>query len=233
MLRVIGFDADDTLWHNESRYRQAGGRFRQLVAGYQGSEQVEHKLGEIEIRNLRWYGYGIKSYTLSMIEAAIELSAGQVTGEEIQRILELGREMLSAQVLLFEHAEKTLAALASGHDLMLITKGDLLEQGNKLERSGLAGYFSQVEIVQEKTAAGYQRLLGQHGIQPDQFMMVGNSLRSDILPVLQIGGRAVYIPYELTWAYESAVEYERQQPGYYELEHLGQLPGLIAELTKP
>jgi putative hydrolase of the HAD superfamily len=186
----------------------------------------------METRNIRYYGYGIKSYILSMIEAAIELTGGQVTGSEIRKIIELGQEMLSAEVALFEHTEETLANLASHYDLMLITKGDLLEQGSKINRSGLKKYFRYVEIVQEKTAEDYQRLLDRYGVYPSRFLMVGNSLKSDILPVIEIGGRAVYIPYQHTWAHENVVEGETPGHLYYEITHIGQLSDLIAELDR-
>jgi putative hydrolase of the HAD superfamily len=230
MLSMIAFDADDTLWHNEPYYIQAGERFAQLLSGYRNREQAEQALAETEMRNVRLYGYGIKSYTLSMVEAAIAVTGGEITGSEIQAILEIGQEMLAAEVLLFEGVSEVLAELASAYALMLITKGDLLEQGNKLDRSGLAGYFRHVEIIQEKSAASYQRLLERYAIQPAGFLMVGNSLKSDILPVIEIGGRAVYIPYEHTWTQEQAEEGELQVDTYEKIEHLRQLPGLITHL---
>jgi putative hydrolase of the HAD superfamily len=232
MLSMIALDADDTLWHNETHYLEANTKLKQLLKSYQSPERIAQKLGEMETRNIRHYGYGIKSYTLSMIEAAIELTDGQIHGSEIRKIIELGQEMLSAEVALFEHTEETLANLASHHDLMLITKGDLLEQGSKIDRSGLKKYFRHVEIVQDKTAEDYRRLLERYGISPDQFLMVGNSLKSDILPVIEIGGRAVYIPYQHTWAHENAVEGETPGHRYYEIAHLGQLSELIAELDQ-
>lgn len=230
---TIAFDADDTLWDNETHYLQAGVRLKHLLSGYQDPERVEQDLGETDVRNVHRYGYGIKSYTLSMVEVAIRVTDGQIAGRDIQKILELGQGMLSGDVLLFEHAEETLAHLAGGHNLMLVTKGDLVEQGNKLDRSGLAGYFCHVEIVREKTAAIYRLLLDRHGISPEQFIMVGNSLKSDILPVVEIGGRAVYIPYQHTWAYERTAGDRKPGQAYYELEHLGQLPGLVDALDRP
>lgn len=232
MLSMIALDADDTLWHNETHYLEANTKLKYLLKGYQSPEQIAQKLGEMETRNIRYYGYGIKSYTLSMIEAAIELTDGQISGSEIQKIIQLGQEMLGAEVSLFEHTEETLVRLAGHYDLMLITKGDLLEQGSKINRSGLKKYFRYVEIVQEKTAEDYQRLLDRYGVYPSRFLMVGNSLKSDILPVIAIGGRAVYIPYQHTWAHENAVEGETPGHLYYEIVHLGQLPDLIAKLDQ-
>ncbi len=167
-----------------------------------------------------------------MIEAAIELTDGQITGSEIQEILDLGRQMLVAEVPLFEHTEETLVKLSTAHDLMLITKGDLFEQGKKVERSGLGKYFRYVEIVGEKTAATYRAILERHKLDPEQFLMVGNSMKSDILPVLEIGGRAVFIPYEHTWVHERVLDGGIERGGHFELEHLGQLPELVEKLSR-
>ncbi len=232
MLEVIAFDADDTLWHNETRYLQAKSRYSQLLSRYHSPEGVEQRLDEIELQNVHSYGYGIKSFTLSMIEAAIELSGGEITGREVQEILDLGRQMPIGKVQLFEHAEETVARLSASHALMLITKGDLFEQGEKIERSGLTHYFRYAEIVGEKTAAIYRAILKRHRLNAQRFLMVGNSLKSDILPVLEIGGRAVYIPYEHTWIHERVVDDGVAKDGYCELEHLGQLPALVEELSQ-
>lgn len=229
VIGTIAFDADDTLWHNESLYQQAKERFQQLLARYQEPAHAAQRLDETEIHNVSWYGYGIKSFTLSMLETAIELSAGQVTGAEIQQILEFGRHMHRAEVQLFAAVEDTLAQLARQHALMLITKGDLLEQGRKVEKSGLAGYFRYIEIVHEKTPESYRALLGRYSLDPERFLMVGNSLKSDILPVLEIGGQAVYIPYHIAWAHEHAAPGQEQR--YFELERLDQLPALVASLN--
>lgn len=232
MFDVIAFDADDTLWHNETRYLQAKNRYSQLLSGYHSPQRVEQRLDEIELQNVHAYGYGIKSFTLSMIEAALEVTDGQITGSEIEGILDLGRQMLTAEVELFEHAEETLAKLSAGYDLMLITKGDVFEQGNKVERSGLTRYFRYVEIVGEKTAASYRAILERHKLNAERFLMVGNSLKSDVLPVLEVGGRAVYIPYAHTWIHERVMEGGIAQDGYYELEHLRELPALVEKLSQ-
>jgi putative hydrolase of the HAD superfamily len=232
MLDVIAFDADDTLWHNETRYLQAKNRYGQLLSRYHDPERVEQRLDEIELQNVRFYGYGIKSFTLSMIEAAIELTSGEITGSEMQEVLNLGRQMLMGEVELFEHAEETLVELSTSHDLMLITKGDLFEQGMKVERSGLTKHFRHVEIVGEKTAASYREILERHKLNAARFLMVGNSLKSDILPVLEIGGRAVYIPYAHTWIHERVMDGEVGKEGYFELEHLRELPALVEKLSQ-
>lgn len=224
---IIAFDADDTLWQNEPYYQAAAEGLTALLKGYMDPTKVAETLAETEIRNVRWYGVGIKSYTLSMIETAVAVSGGMVTGVEIGLILELGRDMLRTEMVLFDHAAETLAHLAAGHDLMLITKGDLFEQDSKVKRSGLADLFKSIEIVQDKTVETYQRILDRHGIPPGRFVMVGNSLKSDILPVVALGGRAVYIPYENTWSQEHV---DPPHHDYYEIEHLGLLPELIAKI---
>lgn len=231
-LEVVAFDADDTLWHNETLYLDAKGRYGELLSSYQEPEKVLQILDENEYQNVSIYGYGTKSFVLSMIETAIELSGGNITGHLMREILAIGRQMLSGEVQLFEYAEQVVAELSAGHPLMLITKGDAIEQGRKIEKSGLARYFHYIEIVADKTAEVYRTILRRYGLDAAGFLMVGNSLRSDILPVLEIGGQAVYIPYEHTWIHELAVESEIAKNGYYELKHLGQLPALIEKLSR-
>jgi putative hydrolase of the HAD superfamily len=230
MLDAIGFDADDTLWNNETLYTEAKEEFARALSPYSTPDQARRRLDEIELNNLDDYGYGIKSFALSMVEAAVDISGGRVTGEEVEHILGIVRAMLSADVRLFPHAESTLAALAATHRLMLITKGDLFEQARKVRRSGLAPYFWAVEIVGDKSAEAYLALLDKYAITPERFLMVGNSIRSDIAPVLEIGGKAVYVPYAETWSHENE-GLDALAPGsYYEVEHLGQLPALVAVL---
>ncbi len=227
MVRTIGFDADDTLWHTETLYTDAQVRFKQLLLPYHSPEWIEERLYQTEIANLPRFGYGIKAFALNMIETAIVLTEGRIAGREIQAVVDLAKEMLAADVHLLEHAVETVAQLATEYDLMLITKGDLYEQESKVARSGLARHFRHVEVVADKTHDRYQALLARHQIEPAQFLMVGNSLRSDVLPVLALGGCAVYIPYRLTWAHEVADPPPTGHPGYYQLEHLGLLPDLL------
>lgn len=231
MIDVIAFDADDTLWHNETRYLLAKDRFKQVLGSYHHPETIDHRLDETEIRNLQSYGYGIKSFTLSMIETAIEISSGQIKGGDIQKIIEIAHEMLSAEVELFEHVEATLAELSRTFELMMITKGDLFEQESKIARSGLAEYFRYIEIVGEKSVETYRALLEKYAIDPERFVMVGNSIRSDILPVVELGGRAVYVPYAKTWFHENTVDQSIGTDEYFELDHLGQLPELIEVIS--
>ena len=231
MFDLIAFDADDTLWHNELLYAEAQDKLKELLSSYVDGEMVVQSLYEKETRNLELYGYGIKSFALSMIETAIELTQGEIRGAEIQQIIGFAREMLTSPVQLFEHAEETICELAQSYALMVITKGDLLDQQSKLSRSGLEDYFQSVEIVSEKARGTYEVLLEKRGIEPQRFLMVGNSLKSDILPVLALGGHAVYIPHHLTWAHETVDSEPVEHDDYYELEHLGQLPPLIGRLS--
>lgn len=231
-IDVIAFDADDTLWHNETLYSDAQSKFQELLAAYDGHHAVLDELYETEMANLPSFGYGIKSFALSMIETAIRISGGEIPAGEIQRIIDIAKRMKQAPVSLLEHVEDVIPALSGTHRLMLITKGDLLDQQRKVSHSGLATYFESVEVVTEKTAGVYRALLVKHKIVPERFIMVGNSLRSDILPVVSLGARAVYIPYHLTWAHETVPMHAGEAQGYVELEHIGLLPGLIGRLER-
>lgn len=228
-LKIIAFDADDTLWQNEQLYQKAQTGFRTLLAQYHRPEWIDERLFQTEMRNIEQYGYGIKSFTLSMVETAIELTGGRITGGDIQTVLDLGKAMLTAEIELIEHVSDIVAQLATTHTLVVITKGDLRDQEGKIARSGLASHFTHVEVVSDKSAPTYQRLMTKYGSAPDRFLMVGNSLRSDILPVLELGAAAVYIPHQLTWAHEHA-ERPVGHEGYYEIENIGMLPELLATL---
>jgi putative hydrolase of the HAD superfamily len=188
---------------------------------------------ETEVRNLEHYGYGIKGFTLSMIETAIELTEGRISGAEIGRVIELTREMFSAPVELLDGVEETIATLAASHDLMLITKGDLFEQQAKIARSGLADHFGKIEIVPVKIRETYQSIVTRHEIIPHRFLMVGNSIRSDVLPVIEMGGHAVHIPYETTWEHEIVPEEELAGREFISLSHIRELPALIYATTRP
>jgi putative hydrolase of the HAD superfamily len=226
---VVAFDADDTLWQNERLYVEAQARFKQLLSHYHSPEWIEQRLYQTEMRNLRHFGYGIKAFALSMIETAVELTEGRIVGSDIQTLIDTAKSMLTAEVELLEHVADTLAGLADRYTLMLITKGDLLDQESKIERSGLADRFRHIEIVSDKSKASYTRLLQRYAISPERFIMVGNSLRSDILPVLEIGASAVYVPHQLTWIHENG-ETPVGHPRYFEIEHIGWLPGLLQKL---
>lgn len=233
MFDIIAFDADDTLWHNETLYTVALDGLKLLLASYAHPEQVERTLFETEMRNLAFYGYGIKSYALSMIETAIQISDGDIDGQGVLQVIGLARDMLKANVQLFDHVKEVISGLSAGYPLMVITKGDLLDQQNKMARSGLQPYFRYVEIVTDKTPESYAALLERYRFDPARFLMVGNSLRSDILPVIALGGCAVYIPYQITWAHEQIDLSEAQRQHFYELEGIGLLPDLIESLVHP
>ena len=228
---LIAFDADDTLWHNETLYTMTQSRFKALLAPYHEGEIVDRELYETEMRNLAYYGYGIKAFTLSMIETAIELTGGRVGGAEIRQIIDFAREMLQAPVRLMDGVEDVLVALAADYRLMIITKGDLFDQETKIARSGLADHFDLVEIVSHKKPETYANLLAKHQVTAERFLMVGNSLPSDVLPVLAIGGQGVHIPYHVTWAHEVVDEADVADEGYVELEDVRQLPALLAGLS--
>lgn len=226
-LRVIGLDADDTLWHNETIFERVHERYRALLARYHDATTVDRTLLATERRNLELYGYGIKGFMLSSIETAIQLTEGRISADEIRTILELGREMLAHPVELLDGARETVEALARSHRLILITKGDLRDQQRKLAKSGLAAFFAQIEIVSEKDQPTYATILQRHGIAATEFLMVGNSLKSDILPVLALGGSAAHIPYHLLWELEHA-EHLPDAPGrFFELQTLRDLPALL------
>jgi putative hydrolase of the HAD superfamily len=232
MFDVIAFDADDTLWHNEPLYRGTQQQVLEILAHYHDQDWMERRMYETEVRNLEHYGYGIKGFTLSMIETAIELTEGRITGAEVGRIIELTREMFRAPVELLDGVEETITTLAASHDLMLITKGDLFEQQAKVARSGLADHFSKIEIVPIKVRETYQSIAAKHRINPRRFLMIGNSMRSDILPVIEMGGRAVHIPYETTWEHEVVPEEELAGRDFIRLTHIRELLELIERLKE-
>jgi putative hydrolase of the HAD superfamily len=229
MLKMLAFDADDTLWQNETLYVLTESKFAALLEPYRSHTWTGRELFETEMRNLRMFGYGVKGFTLSMIETAIELTDGRVTGREIQQIIDFARHQLDTPIELLPHVADVIPQLAQRFPLMLITKGDLFDQESKLARSGLADHFTAVEIVSDKTSEVYQRILTKYSLAPSEFLMVGNSPRSDILPVVQIGAHAVYLPFHLTWAHEHAAIHEHD--GYIELEHIGLLPDLLERFT--
>jgi putative hydrolase of the HAD superfamily len=230
-FNLIAFDADDTLWHNERLYDQTQADLATLLAPYGISAQdLGDRLYQTESRNIGLFGYGIKSFTLSMIETAVELSGGRISGKEVLAILDLARAQLNAPVVLLEHAQEAVSRLATRYRLMVVTKGDLQDQENKLTRSGLEGFFRDLEVVSDKTPQSYVRLFENRSLDPGRLIMVGNSLRSDILPILQLGGYAVYIPYPGTWQHEAAAVPAPGTPCFHQLEHLGLLPALLDTL---
>ncbi|WP_291271589.1 HAD family hydrolase [Geothrix sp.] len=226
MLRTLAFDADDTLWHNETHYAETQEAFRALLRPFHDDAWIDARLHDTEMRNLGQYGYGIKGFTLSMIETALELTEDRLDGAGLRRVLDLGKAMLDKPVEPLPGVAEVLAELTGTFELMVITKGDLFDQETKLAKSGLGNHFSKVEIVSEKDEATYAALLQRHGIAPASFTMVGNSVKSDILPVLALGARAVHIPYHLTWAHE-VVTASGESP-FPVLESIRELPTLLA-----
>lgn len=229
---LIAFDADDTLWHNERLYVKAQARFAELLSHYHSPEWVNARIYRAETQNIQHFGYGIKAFTLSLIETAVELTEGRITGKDVQTLIDQAKEMINAEVELLDHAADTVAHLAKTYPLTLITKGDLLDQERKIDRSGLRQYFQHIEVVSDKTRSSYEQMLKRYSIAPEHFLMVGNSPRSDILPVLELGGYAVHVPYQTTWSHEVVDLPPAGQSGYYHIEHLGLLPALIQQLEK-
>jgi putative hydrolase of the HAD superfamily len=229
-VTAIAFDGDDTLWHNERFFTITQERFANLLLPYAG-EGVLERLHATEMRNLRLFGYGIKGFTLSMIETAIEASNGEARSSDIKTILEWGKGMLQNPTELLEGVKEAIEALRERYRLMLITKGDLFDQESKIARSGLADLFWQVDIVSEKDGETYRRLLARHSISPEEWLMVGNSVRSDILPAIEIGARAVHIPYHTTWVHEHAELDGTTQDRVWTIESMAELPQLLGSLS--
>lgn len=200
------------------------------MTSFQPPERISALLDKIELENLSLYGYGMKSFTLSMIETALALSHGKISGAEINAILGIARRVLTAPVELFPKVAETLAQLAEQYELMLITKGDASEQEQKINRSGIGHYFQAIEIVHDKTVTTYQKILVKYHLSPERFVMIGNSLRSDILPVVRIGGIAIYIPNEMTWAHEMDHNGKLATNSYYQLDRFEQLPDFLNRL---
>ncbi len=231
-LDGVALDADDTLWHNEELFRQTQAEFRRLLSNYHDDDWIEQRLYDTEMRNLAHFGYGVKSFMLSMVETALELTEGRIQGVEVQRILELGKAMLAAPVQLLDGVADTLETLAGDYRLVLITKGDLLHQESKVERSGLRSFFRAIEVVSNKDAPTYARVLSRHGIRPDRFVMAGDSLRSDVLPVLELGGWGVHIPYPTVWQHEAVDGAPPTGPRFARLATIAELPALLRGIAE-
>lgn len=228
-ITTVGLDADDTLWHNETIFRLTQARFLDLLTDHD-NDAIAARLAEVERRNLRLYGYGVKGFTLSMIETAMELCDGAPPPRAIREILAAGREMLAHPVETLPGVTEALDQLAGRYRLVLITKGDLMDQERKLAASGLGELFSGVEIVSEKDRATYDRAFTRHGTGPDQAVMAGNSMKSDVLPALEAGAFAVHIPYHVTWAHELA-DAPEDHPRFALLDTISALPAWIDGLT--
>jgi putative hydrolase of the HAD superfamily len=230
MIDLLALDADDTLWHNEPLYTSTREQFRALLARYEPAGVLDERLYAVELRNLEHFGYGVKGFVLSMIETAIELTDGRLESADVRTIIGWGRDMLCSPVQLLDGVADTLEELATVCPLILVTKGDLLHQESKLARSGLGRHFKGIEIVSEKDARIYRHVMARYSVPPERFVMVGNSLRSDILPVLEAGGHAVYVPYVITWEHERVAPNLLRDAQFHEIASLRDLPALLRQL---
>jgi putative hydrolase of the HAD superfamily len=225
-IKVIGFDADDTLWVNEPYYREAETEFVRLVTSYGVNGNIAGALFETEISNLALYGYGIKAFILSLVECAIALTEGAVKSGDIQKIIGIGKSMLERPIELLDEVKSVLHKLAPHYRLIVATKGDLLDQERKMRRSGIADYFHHIEVMSDKKEQQYVQLLKHLEIRPDAFLMIGNSLKSDIIPPLELGAWGVYVPFHTTWAHEE-VDQEPESERFFQVETLHQVLDLI------
>ncbi len=232
MIELVGLDADDTLWHNEPLFTSRREQFCTLIARYRPEGVADDRLYEVEMRNLRHFGYGVKGFVLSMIETAIDMTGGRLEAADARTIINWGREMLAAPIRLLDGVAEAVESLAQHHSLILVTKGDLLDQETKLARSGLGGLFKGIEIVSDKNAEVYRRIMTRYGVEPRRFVMVGNSLRSDILPAVEAGAHAVYVPYEMSWIHERVTDEALSGATFHQLSHIRELPSLLARLER-
>jgi putative hydrolase of the HAD superfamily len=227
-LKVIAFDADDTLFVNETYFEETEKKFCLLMSDYLSSQSLSQELLKTQVNNLPLYGYGIKGYILSMIETAIQVSDGTISPKGIHKITELGKELIQKPIELLDGVEETLAALNGKYKLVVATKGDLKDQQRKLHDSGLGHYFHHIEVMADKQEINYEKLLKRLEIEPSEFFMIGNSLKSDVLPVLNIGGYAVHVPFHTTWAHEK-IEHTIVHPNFKAVEKITEiLPILLS-----
>ncbi|WP_375433960.1 HAD family hydrolase [uncultured Hymenobacter sp.] len=227
--QLIAFDADDTLWPNQPHFDQAEAELSALLTHYADAETLSSRFNEVHRQNMHLFGYGAKSFMLCMIETVIQLTEGSVTGTEIQQIIDSGKQLLSFSIELLPHVEAVLSELKErGVPLMLLTKGDLFDQESKLARSGLGDYFDYVEIVSEKNEATYRRILSRYQVQPQDFMMIGNSLKSDVVPVAKLGARAIYVPFYTTWIHERVSAEEVAQLSFHEVASLKEVLAYVS-----
>ncbi len=227
-IRTIGFDADDTLWVNETYFRETEDKFADLLQEFETKNKIDNELFAKEMENLRLYGYGVKGFMLSMLETAIELSSGQVSTKILSKIIAMGKHMIDKPVEILDGVQETLQYLAPKYRLIVMTKGDLLDQERKLQKSGLSKYFQHVEVLSDKKEKNYRDLLAHLEIDVDEFVMIGNSLKSDVLPLLNIGAKAIHIPFHTTWAHEEVSEKEIDKDHQYlKIERLTQLKSIF------
>ncbi|TWO32859.1 HAD family hydrolase [Seonamhaeicola sediminis] len=226
-IKVIGFDADDTLWVNETYFREAEETFCKLLSEYETPNKIDQELFKIEIANLELYGYGVKAFILSMVQSALELSNYNVPHKTIENILNIGKDMLNKPVELLDGVEEVLKLLSKKYRLILATKGDLLDQERKLEKSGLTSYFHHIEVLSDKKEVNYSRLLSHLDIEPSQFLMIGNSLKSDVLPLINLNAHAIHVPFHTTWVHEQVSDKETNGKKYKTIKSLRELLKLL------
>ena len=226
-IKVIGFDADDTLWVNETYYRDAEEAFTKILEAYETPNKVNQELFKKEMQDLHLYGYGIKSFVLSMIESALEISNNTISNKAIQQIIDIGKTMINKPVELLNGVEEVLNSLSSKYRLILATKGDLLDQERKLEKSGLTKYFHHIEVLSDKKEANYSNLLNHLDINPSEFLMIGNSLKSDVLPLVNIKATAIHVPYHTTWEHEKVNDEETNEKIYKTVDSLSEILSLL------
>lgn len=226
-IKVISFDADDTLWQNENLFRQTECDFCKLMAHYIAPEKALKVLWNMEVKNIPCYGYGVKAFVLDMIETALKISKGKMTASETKNLINMGKKLIESPIVLFEGAENTLKKLSKKYKIIVTTKGDLLEQENKVYRSGLTKYLRHIEVMSEKNKTSYARLIKELNIKPQEFLMVGNSIKSDILPVLAVGAKAVFIPSKFTWFYEEGDASKIPAKNFMKLNEISQLIKLL------
>ncbi|HEY5972943.1 MAG TPA: HAD family hydrolase [Pseudoxanthomonas sp.] len=230
----VGFDGDDTLWKSEDYYRAAELEFEGIIGQYidlTDARSLQHLL-EVERRNLRVFGYGAKGMTLSMIESAVQLTGERISARDIHRVIEIGRATLQHPVELIDGIREAVEAIAADHEIVLITKGDLFHQESKIEKSGLANLFQRIEVVSEKDTPTYQRVLRELGVPASRFVMIGNSLRSDIAPVVELGGWGIHIPYHITWAHEAEHALAEGEPRLFQAASARELPAKLAQVAR-
>lgn len=218
-IQVVAFDADDTLWNNEPFFQETQNKFCQLFEDYLPRHTVSRELYQTEIKNISLYGYGVKAFMLSMIETAIRISDKTVKAEIIEKVIDFGREHLEMPVELMDDVQEVLGTIKSRYRLVMATKGDLLDQERKLKKSGLEPYFHHIEIMSEKKEDDFKKLIRHLDIRPEEFVMIGNSIKSDIVPVLNVGGHGIHIPFHVTWEFEK-VEARIEHPNFRQVERL-------------
>lgn len=216
-IKVIAFDADDTLWVNETYFRNAEHQFAKLLAKYETENKIDQEIFKTEVKNLKLYGYGVKGFILSMVECALELSNYQISQKTIEAILNIGKKMLEEPIELLDGVEEVLQSLEGKYKLIVATKGDLLDQERKLEKSNLLSYFHHIEVMSDKKEKDYLKLIKHLDIHPSELLMIGNSLKSDVLPLIEIGASAIHVPFHTTWVHEEVAEEISSKSDYYTL----------------